>query len=204
MYRFSVASACQLFVFLAFTATPLLAQSSENKSSNDTLHTIVPRQAALASTPANSPNTQDEGEAGASVVAIPVDLPNKPEPNVSNPNSSPGSSNSDFRSRDSPPMGYGAYRTSNRPFWVLTGSVYGSNIAAIELLQGCLANNRCRTLPPAIRNRPAMYATGLGVASGVSYLGYYLKKKEVRWWFVPAVLATTFDVVFVVGAAKRQ
>jgi hypothetical protein len=49
-----------------------------------------------------------------------------------------------------------------------------------------------------------MYVTGLGVATGVSYLGYALRKRQERWWFVPAVLATTFDLVFVVRAAKRQ
>jgi hypothetical protein len=131
-------------------------------------------------------------------------LPDRPVPKIERRSSPLGSPDSDFTRSDSPPMGFGAYRDSNADYWALTASVYGSNIAAIELLQGCLGNNRCHTLPVAMRGRPAMYVTGLGVATGVSYLGYALRKRQERWWFVPAVLATTFDLVFVVRAAKRQ
>jgi hypothetical protein len=207
MNRVSLVLACHLLAFLAFSATPTSAQSSGinpyyrfdiNLSGNPTLNSTATKSLTI--------------QVDSDLASRPVDdsfkidtdgLPDKPEPKVENLDLRLGSSIPDFNTRSSPPMGYGAYRDSNTDFWILTASVYGSNVAAIELLQNCLGNNRCRTVPPSMRGRPAMYVTGMGVASGVSYLGYHLKKREVRWWFVPAILATTFDMVFVIGAAKR-
>lgn len=207
MNRVSLVLACHLLALLAFSVTPTSAQSSGinpyyrfdiNLGGNPTLNSTASKSLTiqadrdLASRPVNDTFKVDSDG-----------LPDKPEPKAENLNLPLGSSISGLNTRNSPPMGYGAYRDSNTHFWILTASVYGSNVAAIELLQSCLGNNRCQTVPPSMRGRPAMYVTGMGVASGVSYLGYYLKKREVRWWFVPAILATTFDMVFVIGAAKR-
>ena len=35
------------------------------------------------------------------------------------------------------------------------------------------------------------------------YVGYYLKKKQKRWWYVPAAMATAFDLFFVVNGAEK-
>jgi hypothetical protein len=208
MNRFSFALACPLLGLLAFSATPMSAQTSginpyyRIDASLGSIHARLP----VTANPQTFTNHEKSACERVEVSVNPdsADLPDAPAPKFENLNALPLSSNSNFQRRDSPPMGYGAYRYSNAPYLTLTAAVYGSNVAAIELLQGCLRNNRCLTIPASMRGRPAMYVTGLGVASGVSYLGYYLRKKEVRWWFVPAVLATTFDLVFVVGAARRQ
>jgi hypothetical protein len=207
MNRFPFALACPLLGLLAFAAAPTSAQTSGINPYyriNASLSSIrAPRPVSVEpETFASRDKFPWPEEASANPDA--AELPDAPKPKLENLDALPLASNSNFQRRDSPPMGYGAYRDSNAPYWTLTGAVYGSNVAAIELLQGCLRNNRCLTLPSSMRGRPAMYVTGIGVASGVAYLGYYLRKKEVRWWFVPAVLATTFDFVFVVGAARRQ
>jgi hypothetical protein len=103
----------------------------------------------------------------------------------------------------SPPLAGAEYGAQNLPYWAVTSAVVGSNVAAIELLQSCLAVNRCGAIPSVMRHRPAMYATGLGIATVVSGVGYYLRRSGNRWWFVPGALATTFDLVFVAGAAVR-
>ncbi len=208
MNRFSVLLVCRLFALLVFAAPPMFAQSSGiNPYYRFDIH--LSGNPALNSTAANALKTENAND----LAGLPAHdrsnidssgLPDKPERKAENLNLRSEAPSSDFRTRDSPPMGYGAYRDSTAGYSILTASVYGSNITAIELLQGCLGNNRCRTVPGPMRGRPAMYITGLGVATGVSYLGYYLKKRNVRWWFVPAVLATSFDMVFVIGAAKRQ
>jgi hypothetical protein len=103
----------------------------------------------------------------------------------------------------SAPLAGVTYKAQTLPYWAVTGAVFGSNIAAIELLQSCLAINRCGAIPPGMRSRSAMYGVGLTVAAAVSGVDYYLKRSHNRLWFVPGALATAFDLTFVVGAAKR-
>jgi hypothetical protein len=100
-------------------------------------------------------------------------------------------------------MAAGSSRTRDLRYWADTGVVFGSNVAAIELLQSCLANKVCYQVPPRMRSRAAMYGVGLSMATGVSFVTYYMKKRGNRWWLVPGTLATTFNLVFVVGAAER-
>ena len=95
-----------------------------------------------------------------------------------------------------------ADRVATLPYWATTAAVFGSNVAAIELLQSCLAGKRCQSVPGAMQSRGAMYGVGLPVAAGVSYLGYFLKKKHKRWWYVPAAMATSFDLYFAINAGE--
>jgi hypothetical protein len=205
MTRVSLILSCQLLA-LVLTTTATFGQSSV-MNRQEVSDTNVNHQSQLVSTTISRKIEGDLGSsslpAAASVNTGSESLPDKPEPNVGGSDPQPGWPNT-YPRPDSPSMGYGAYSESNRYLWTLTAAVVSSNVAAIELLQGCLGAQRCRSVPSPLQGRPAMYATGLGVASGVSYVGYYLKRREVRWWFVPGVMATAFDLVFVIRAAKRQ
>jgi hypothetical protein len=199
-------------MFIALSSAPIFAQSAGSatcKTPDATckINPVFPTPVPLVVSPDNkNGQTLTPGTTGVPVQSGPDSLPDMPEAKVRS-DSEATSSSAGFsygrKSVNPPPMGAGADGTSRLPYLIATGSVFASNIAAIELMQGCLAAGGCRSLPTTIRPRFVMYGVGLEASAGVSYLGYYLKKKEKRWWFVPQVLATSFDFVFIVKAGKR-
>lgn len=92
-------------------------------------------------------------------------------------------------------------RVTDLSFIAVNGVMFGSSIATAELTQRCLSSGACTDVPDAFRSRAAMYAAGMPAAAGVVYLGYYLKRKEYRWWFVPAALVTLGNLVVSTHAA---
>lgn len=90
---------------------------------------------------------------------------------------------------------------ANLWYWAVNGPMFGSSIVSAELTQACLAAEKCDFVPDAFHSRVAMYGAGVPAAIGVSYLGYYLKKRGHRWWFVPAAMVTAGNVVVSAHAA---
>ncbi len=206
MKQVSIIRFCLLVTFLVFSLLPALAQSpgaDPDKRADTALNSNSATTAALRSVDV------DAGRTAELVAAPPVSaeangLPDAPSVGRGGDRSSspttftdPGTSEPTFASAPS------AERVATRSYWATTAAVFGSNIAAIEVLQSCLAASGCQSIPGPMRSRGAMYGVGLPVAAGVSYLDYYLKKKEKRWWYVPAVVATAFDLAFVVRGAQR-
>lgn len=198
---------CQLTMFVVFSTGHAFPQSSAtdtNGSPNSSLSnpTEHVKEAVL-----RADGETFLSESGSKVEALSdrstAGLPDMPRPILSDRDSS----NPNFEHKRNPsspaPAGAGADSLSNWQQWAVTGAVFGSNIAAIELLHGCLADKLCQSVPGPMRSRTAMYGVGLPIATGVSYLGFRLKKIEKPWWFVPGVAATSFDLVFVVGAGRR-
>lgn len=90
---------------------------------------------------------------------------------------------------------------ANRWYWAVNGPMFGSSIVSAELTQACLAAGKCDFVPDAFHSRVAMYGAGVPAAIGVSYLGYYLKKRGHRWWFIPAAMVTAGNFVVSAHAA---
>jgi hypothetical protein len=167
-----------VIVFVAATllrtaGTPVFAQSSISRGYNspslaqneDFAATITdlgsrqmhePRRATV---PASTPSLDSETDA----------LPDMPVPKTADENK--------VRTSIRPaPLAGATYKAQTLPYWAVTGAVFGSNIAAIELLQRCLGINRCGEIPPGMRSRSAMYGVGLTVAAATSGVDYYVRK----------------------------
>lgn len=200
MKRFSILRFYMLMAFLVFFVLPGLTQSPSINSDNG---------ANLATTVGPRSLDMNEGRAAQPVNVATLDivtnnLPDAPSAARESDWSSSTAAVSD-QGITEPVLATSAKNepVANWPYWASTGAVFGSNIAAIEVLQSCLGANKCQSIPSGMRSRGAMYGVGMPVAAGVSYLDYYLKKKEKRWWYVPAIAATAFDMVFVVRGAVR-
>lgn len=89
----------------------------------------------------------------------------------------------------------------NWSYWSVNGVMLGSSVLAADLTQKCLEAGACTFVPDAFHSHIAMYGAGLPAAAGVAYLGYRLKAKGYRWWFVPAALVTSGNIVVSVHAA---
>jgi hypothetical protein len=88
--------------------------------------------------------------------------------------------------------------------WSFVGvnsSMFVSSVVAAQLTQNCLQAGACASVPDAFHSRAAMYGAGIPAAVGVAYLGYYLKSKGYRWWFVPAAVVTLGNIVVSTHAA---
>lgn len=86
-------------------------------------------------------------------------------------------------------------------YLTVNGAMLTSSIVSAKLTQDCLHSGRCDFVPDAFRSQAAMYGAGVPAAVGVAYLGYYLKKKGYRWWFVPAALVAAGNTVASAHAA---
>jgi hypothetical protein len=86
-------------------------------------------------------------------------------------------------------------------YLTVNGAMLTSSIISAKLTQDCLHSGKCDFVPDAFRSWAAMYGAGVPAAVGVAYLGYYLKKKGYRWWFVPAALVTAGNTVVSAHAA---
>ncbi len=206
-----ISRCCQVASIIVFYTTPMFAQSYDIhtyniiKSIQNIEKPFTPKLSEVAD--------QEYGRLPAlqpSVISIACGtdgLPDMPQPQASSATQDPGATSGDFRYRanftNSPPANAGVYNGSNLAYWSITSAVFASNIAAIELMERCLAAHSCYAIPIGMRSRPAMYGIGLDGAIGTSIVGYYLRKKDKRWWSVPGLMATSFDLVFVAGAARR-
>lgn len=72
-------------------------------------------------------------------------------------------------------------------YFALTAALFGSSVANSETLARC---QTCGSIPESERRRGVTYGAGLPLDAAVSWLGYHLKKKEHRWWFVPGAALT--------------
>jgi hypothetical protein len=85
-------------------------------------------------------------------------------------------------------------------FWAVNAAMFSSSIVAAETTHNCLVARACTFVPDTFHRRRNMYLVGMPVAAGVSYFGYYLKRKGYRWWFVPNALVTVGNVVVITHA----
>lgn len=196
----------QLIAFLIFSLLPGLSQSPNINSGervDPVLNLNPPMPAALSFANMNDGKVA-EPEKLAAATADMSGLPNAPSfvREVDRSGSPAILSDQGFTEPVLAPPAKDE-RVATLPYWATTGVVFGSNIAAIEVLQSCLSANQCQSIPGAMRSRGAMYGVGIPVAAGVSLLDYYLKKKEKRWWYVPAIAATAFNVAFIARGAAR-
>ena len=86
-------------------------------------------------------------------------------------------------------------------FWAVTGLMVGSTIANVEYTTRCMDAGRCTLVPDALRSRGALYGVSLPLNVGVGYLGYALKARGQKLWFLPAALVTVGNVVYATHAA---
>ena len=92
-------------------------------------------------------------------------------------------------------------RVIDREFIIGNSVMLGSTIADVELTERCMESLACSAVPNRLRSRKRLYAVGLPTNLGVGVLGYYLKRHGHAWWFVPAALITTGNVVYGIHAA---
>jgi hypothetical protein len=97
---------------------------------------------------------------------------------------------------------FGGEQVIDREFVIGNSVMLGSTIANIELTARCMESGACSAVPNHLKNRERLYVVGLPANLGVGVLGYYLKRGGHRWWFVPAALITTGNVVYGIHAAK--
>jgi hypothetical protein len=87
-------------------------------------------------------------------------------------------------------------------FWAVNGVMFGSSLMAVELTHSCLEAGACTFVPDTFHSRIRTAEVGVPVLAGISYLTYRLKEKNYRWWYIPAALVTSGDVVVSVHAAR--
>jgi hypothetical protein len=92
-------------------------------------------------------------------------------------------------------------KVANWPYWVVNGAMVSSSLFAIDLTHKCLAAGACSFVPDAFRRRRVMFEAGLPAVVAVSYLSYYLKDRHLRWWFVPAAVVVTGNIIVSAHAA---
>jgi len=125
-----------------------------------------------SSLPVNSAYSFPEIRAGMSIETGSSDRLYTPDLGIANEKiNSPAFIWSGKRKSAPPPAGAGIYRAPTLSYWVVTGAVFSSNIAANELMQGCLAAHSCLSIPGPMRSRAAMYEVGLGSAGFTNRLG---------------------------------
>ncbi len=208
MKQLSTIPFCLFMFVVAFPLVSCFAQSSPANPGGRPDKTIRGDPALMAEA-SGSAHVSDVPASYALMAGISVDstengLPDAPSVRHGNDGTaSPATANHERNLAPSPALWAKPEPVANLPYWATTAAVFGSNIAAIELLQGCLAAKECQSIPGSMQSRAAMYGVGLPVAAGVSLLGYYLKKKQKRWWYVPAAMATAFDLFFVVHGAEK-
>ncbi|MFB3917506.1 MAG: hypothetical protein ACE14M_12300 [Terriglobales bacterium] len=94
-------------------------------------------------------------------------------------------------------------KVADSKFWAVHGVMFASAISAAELTTRCMDDHFCTAVPDALRSRGALYGVGIPAAIGVTSLGYYLKTRGHRWWFVPAALVTAGSIVYGVHASQN-
>jgi len=95
-------------------------------------------------------------------------------------------------------------RVIDREFIIGNSVMLGSTIANTELTLRCLENHYCSLVPADLRGHKRLYAVSLPTTLGAGILGYYLKRGGHSWWFVPAALITTGNVVYGIHAAQHM
>jgi hypothetical protein len=99
-------------------------------------------------------------------------------------------------------------RVADGRFVALTVASVLLTVADVELTQRCLRSGRCHEGNPLVptTSRAKLYPLQLGLTAAHSYLGYRLKKKGSRWWWVPQLslsaghgVGVAFGVRFVWG-----
>ncbi len=88
-------------------------------------------------------------------------------------------------------------RTADQKFWLWTGVAVGLTLALIELTQHCIHRGRCPEGNPLIptTSRGKLYPIQMGLTAVNSYLGYRLKKKgNKRWWLPQLSLSVSHGV----------
>jgi hypothetical protein len=87
-------------------------------------------------------------------------------------------------------------------FLAVTGALFGSTVADIELTMRCRASGACSLVPDGLAERHKLYPITFGADGGITLLSYYLKSHHRRWWFVPAAAIIAGNAVYSVHAAK--
>lgn len=108
------------------------------------------------------------------------------------------------RKRSAPPAASAplpVLEAGNRHFVLVNSLMFASSIANVELSSRCFNSGACTAVPGPLRSRPALYGMGLTTDVGVTVLGYYLNRSGHRWWFVPAAIVTTGNVIYSIHAA---
>jgi hypothetical protein len=92
-------------------------------------------------------------------------------------------------------------RGAGTAFWVVTGLLFSSTAANVEVIARC-APTSCQSIPPAIRSRGALYGIGISASAGASYLGYRMKRDGNKWWFLPATILTQANFIYAAHSAS--
>ena len=92
---------------------------------------------------------------------------------------------------------------ADRAFWATSAVVFASTVANVELSHRCVEQHRCSLEQLPSKSRAGMYAVALPIDIGTAFLGYKLKQRSRRWWFVPATLLTVAQTYSLTHAARR-
>jgi len=85
-------------------------------------------------------------------------------------------------------------------FYSVTGALFAASVADAETLDHC---ENCTVLSTNARRRGVTYGVGLPIDIAATYVSYALKRKGVRWWFVPAVALTAANGYLAYHWAKQ-
>jgi len=127
-----------------------------------------------------------------------AELPDAPSPEPHS--AAPSSSNSSAIARPTA----NATQITDKEFVAATGVLFGSTFATVELTHRCLEAGFCSLVPRALVRRRAMYGVSLPADAGITVLGYYLKRGQHKWWFVPAAIVTAGNAVYGIHAAQHM
>jgi len=89
--------------------------------------------------------------------------------------------------QDSTPAEPTSANVANWAFHSVNAVMLASTVANAEAAMNCPT---CTSLPSSLHHRTFFYGVGLPVDLGLGFIGYDLKKKGHRWWFVPALAMT--------------
>lgn len=93
-------------------------------------------------------------------------------------------------------------KTLDKQFFLVTGALFGSTVANIELTMRCRQAAACSLVPDSIAQRHKLYPLTFGADGGVTLLGYYLKSHHHRYWFVPAAAFITGNAIYAIHASR--
>jgi len=109
------------------------------------------------------------------------------------------------KSAPAPPAAAGPIagaETQDLHFMLVSGMMFSSSIANVELTTRCFRGGACTAIPGPLRSRGALYGVGLPIDIAVTVMGYRLKRAGHLWWFVPAAAVTAGNIIYSIHAVR--
>ena len=87
-------------------------------------------------------------------------------------------------------------------FIAVTGALFGSTVADIELTQRCRESGACSLIPTSLAERRKMYPITFAADGALTLAGYYLRSHHHWWWYTPAGAMIAAHAVYSIHASE--